>query len=234
MSRPAPPYTLAATSCGRRDLLARTLGSLLLPLDRAAEAVVARVAPGARVLLNPGRLGQMASLDQLDGEIDTPLAFHCEDDWEFTRDGFIAESWALLAAFPEISLVTLRPRAEPNPPVRDAPERALGELRWFRADPVAHPEYFCHSFNPGLRRTDDARRFPPFSALGAEEDESWAFNKAGFAKAYVAEPAVRHIGEARHLDDPTRPRRARGLAARLLRPARKRAKRIARAFGAGR
>lgn len=242
---PVPPFTLAVTSCGRHDLLERTLVSLIPRLDPApaetiviedggdpaVEAVVARVAPGARVILNPGRLGQMASLDRLYGAIDTPLVFHCEDDWEFTRGGFIAESWALLARFPEISLVSLRPRAELNPLVRDAPELRLDGLRWFRADPAAHPEYFGYSFNPGLRRMADARRFLPFSALGAEEDVSWAFKKAGFTMGYLAEPAVRHIGDARHLDDPTRAPRARGLAARLLRSARKRAKRIARAFG---
>lgn len=240
-----PPHTVAVTSCGRRDLPARTLGSRMPRLDPAPTAVivieywgdasvvdvVAQAAPGAQVLLNSGRLGQMASLDRLYEAIETPLAFHCEDDWEFTRSGLIRESWALLSRFPEISLVSLRPRAELNPLVRDAPEMDLLGLRWFRADPAAHPEYFGCSFNPGLRSMEDARRFLPFSAIGAEEDVSWAFKRAGFSMAYLAEPATRHIGDERHVDDPTRRRRARGMAERLLRSARKRAKRLARALG---
>lgn len=240
-----PPYTVAVTSCGRHDLLAETLRSLAPRLDPepaaviviedggdpAAEAAVAASFPGARVILNEARLGQMASLDRLYAAIETPLVFHCEDDWAFTRDGFIAESWTLLERFPEVSMVSLRPRAELNPLVRDAPEERLEGLRFFRADPAAHPEYFGYSFNPGLRRLADARRFLPFSAIGAEEDVSWAFKRAGFTMAYLAEPAVRHIGDARHVEDPTRPPKARGLAARLARSARKRAKRIGRAFG---
>lgn len=240
-----PAYTVALTSCGRFDLLERTLASLLPRLDPpptavlvaedggdpAVEAVLARVAPDARAILNVPRLGQMRSIDRLYGEIETPLVFHCEDDWEFTRDGFIRESWALLAHCPEVSMVSLRPRHELNPLVRDAPTETLGDLRFFRADPAAHAEYFGHSFNPGLRRMQDARRFLPFAALGGEEDVSWAYKKAGFTMAYLETPAVRHIGWERHVDDPTTRPKARSLAARLARSTRKRMKRLRRALG---
>ena len=105
-------------------------------------------------------------------------------------------------------------------------------MRAIPFDPGLHPEYFSYSFNPGLRRTADARRFMPFQPRGAEEDMSYAFKQAGFRMATLAEPAVRHIGDDRHVDDPTQRQKANTLGQRLARSVRKRVKRLRRLFGA--
>lgn len=242
-------FTIVVTSCGRFDLLRQTLVSLLAQLDQpaarilviedsgdaAVEAAVADLGAPVEVLLNRPQLGQMKSIDKAYAGVTTPYVFHCEDDWEFLRPGFIAESLALLQARPDISLVGLRPRGELNPLVRDsAVERLgerLGEIAYFALDPSLHPEYFSYSFNPGLRRMADARAIGPFARLGHEADVSYAFKQAGFRIANLEIPAVRHIGDGRHVDDPAQPKKARTPWQKLKRSFEKRVKRLKRALG---
>jgi len=238
-------YSVVVTSCGRFDLLRHTLESLLPLLDPPPEEILviedsgdasvrealAGLKSPVRVMVNDRQLGQMASIDLAYGQVRTPFVFHCEDDWEFFRTGFIAESFALLHARPDISMVGLRPRHELNPLVRATPEEALEGVRFFALDPQKHPEYFSYSFNPGLRRMADYHAIGPFAPLGHEGDVSYAFKLAGFRIANLEEPAVRHIGDGRHVEDPTLPPKARTFLARLNRSIQKRLKRIRRRLG---
>ena len=119
------PYTVALTSCGRFDLLERTLQSLLPRLggplarvliaedsgDRGVHDVVRPFrdrCPRIEVIVNDPPLGQVRSIDRIYAETDTEWVFHCEDDWEFFSDGFIEKSFTLLKAFPRLSMVSVR------------------------------------------------------------------------------------------------------------------------------
>ncbi len=244
---PKEPFTLVVTSCGRFDLLRPTLESLFEMLDqRPARAIViedsgdgrarevaAGVNAGVEVVVNATRLGQMASIDKAYAMVTTPFIFHCEDDWRFTRSGFIESSRRLLEELPDISMVGLRDRANLNPLLRALADVDAHGERYFLTDPSAHPEYFSHSFNPGLRRLADYRRIGPYAALGHEADVSYAFKKAGFRMAYLSEPAIRHIGDGRHVDDPIAPRRPTGPLQRARRSAEKRFKRARRVLAGG-
>ncbi len=247
------PFSVVLTSCARFDLLRPTVRSLLEHLDEPPErfiviedsgdpAVRDALAPFEAalgrpfdVVLNAERLGQMRAIDRAYERVETPLVFHCEDDWEFFRRGFLGESRRILAARPDVSMVGLRPREELNPRVRGTPETPLDDgleppLAFLALDPRAHPEYFSYSFNPGLRRLADFRRLQPVAALGREEDVSYAFKKAGFRMANLATPAVRHLGDGAHVDDPTSRRKAKTPSERLARSIRKRWKRLRRLF----
>ncbi|MGG7568539.1 hypothetical protein ACQ5SO_20480 [Rhodovulum sp. DZ06] len=242
----AVDYTVVLTSCGRFDLLVRTIRSFLAHADipparflviedsgnEAVRAALAQVDAPIEVIVNSPQLGQMKSIDKAYATVDTPLIFHCEDDWEFFRSGFIAESAEVLAARPDVSMVGLRPRAELNPRVRELPaERLESGLSYIPFDPGLHPEYFSYSFNPGLRRTAEAKRFMPFDPRGGEEDVSWAFKQEGFRIATLESPAVRHIGDERHVDDPTKRKKPKTVLERLARSTRKRWKRLRRMVG---
>jgi hypothetical protein len=185
------------------------------------------------VIVNEHRLGQMAAIDRAYARVTTPYVFHCEDDWLFDRTGFIAESFAVLLGRPDVSLVGLRPRWELNPLVRNTARETLDGVDFFALDPGLHPEYFSYSFNPGLRRMIDYQAIGPFAPLGHEPDVSFAFKQAGFRIANLEKPAVRHIGDGRHVEDPTMPRKARNMFERLNRSIQKRIKRIRRAVEAG-
>ncbi|MGE0409428.1 MAG: glycosyl transferase family 2 [Amphiplicatus sp.] len=235
-------YTFVLTSCGRFDLLARTLQSFYAHVDlppaaaiviedsgdRAVEDVVRPLGRDIAILINDPRLGQMKSIDRAYQKVETPYIFHCEDDWEFIRTGFIADSFALLDALPDVSAVNLRARAALNRLLRDAPRLRHEAIDYFLSDPKRHPEYFGYSFNPGLRRRADYERLGPFAALGHEAEVSYAFKKAGFRMAYLEAPAVIHIGDERHVDDPHGPRRPRNQWQRLQRSIEKRVKRVRR------
>lgn len=237
-------FTIVVTSCGRFDLLRETLVSLFTHLDRtparvlviedstdeAVRAAVRDLALAVEVIVNQARLGQMRSIDTAYATVATPYVFHCEDDWEFFRSGFIAESLAILKARPDVSMVALRPRAELNPLVRNLPRGEIAGIDAFALDPTLHPEYFSYSFNPGLRRMSDARALGPFTPIGHEADVSYAFKKAGFRIANLEDPAVRHIGDGRHVDDPAQARKARTPLEKLKRSIDKRLKRLRRRF----
>ena len=62
-------------------------------------------------------------------------------------------------------------------------------------------------------------------------DVSYTFKKAGYHIANLAVPAVRHIGDGRHVDDPNFAPRQRNLIGRLARSAHKRLKRLRRYAG---
>ena len=240
-------YSVVITSCGRFDLLRRTLETLLPNLDQAPEKIiivedsgdhtvgdVAAAYPGKyEILVNDTKLGQMGSIDRAYGSVTTPFIFHCEDDWEFFRGGFIGESAALLALYPDVSMVGLRARDDLNPLMRNVPKQQAGGIDFFFYDPSKHPEYFSYSFNPGLRRLSDYRRIGPYARLGYEPDISYAFKKAGFRMSGLENPAIRHIGWERHVDDPNQPKRSAGLLSRLQKSTAKRLKRVKRKLAGG-
>jgi hypothetical protein len=240
-------YTVVITSCQRFDLLHASLLSLKAHLDVAPQrwivvedsadagvhACISSAGVDATVLLNGARTGQMQSIDRAYSQVDTPYVFHSEDDWSFHRSGFIAESHALLEAHPKLSMVGLRSRADQNPLVRNMPALVHAGIGYFVLDPKLHPEYFSYCFNPGLRRLSDYHALGPFTPMGHEADVSWVFKQQGFAIANLENPAVRHIGEDRHVNDPTQPPKARTLPQKLMRSMRKRWKRIRRVLGHG-
>jgi hypothetical protein len=79
-----PEVTVCLTSCGRPDLLQRTLdsfhrfnpgGQIIISEDCADAALIADIAashPTARILSGPERIGQMRSIDRLFSEVKTP------------------------------------------------------------------------------------------------------------------------------------------------------------------
>jgi hypothetical protein len=237
-------YTVVVTSCRRFDLLRPSLTTLKQALDvepqkwiviedsddESVRACVAEAGIRASVIVNGTQIGQMRSIDRAYAEVETPYVFHSEDDWSFYRSGFIRESAALLEADPRISMVGLRSRPDQNPLVRHMPSLSHEGIGYFMLDPRLHPEYFGYCFNPGLRRLSDYRAIGPFAAIGHEADVSYAFKQRGFAIANLEAHAVRHLGEGRHVHDPTMPPKARTLSQRLTRSIQKRWKRLKRAL----
>jgi Predicted glycosyltransferases len=237
-------YTIVLTSCGRFDLLKETLNSLFNSLDIPpartiviedsgnpdVEHVVSGLKYPVEIVLNNPQIGQMKAIDKAYALVNTPYIFHCEDDWKFLRGGFIKESITILESCPDASMVCLRPRYELNPLIRNVPQLEISGIRCFAQDPTRHPEYFSHSFNPGLRRLRDYQQLGPYAPKGREEDISYHFKKAGFKIYNLENHAVIHIGNDRHVDDPTQPKRARTFLPKLKRSIMKRIKRIKRAI----
>ena len=213
------PYTVALTSCTRFDLLERTLASLLPRLegpceriiigedsgDRGVQEVTNRFrsnAPPIEVLLNRRRLGICRNIDRIYANVGTEWIFHCEDDWEFYRSGFIRESFEVMQD-DSISSVNLRDISEFQSgfwsPVRDS--------HYVAVDAIAGAFAGLH-FNPGLRRISDYRAVGPYGQLvvnAREADASMAYLSGGKRMALLRRPAVRHIGSGRHVGNSRTP-----------------------------
>ena len=120
------PYTVALTSCGRFDLLERTLESMFPFLEETPPTKVLIIEDSGdcsvhdvvnrftyktgieiETIVNEQKLGQFRSIDRLYSHVETEWIFHCEDDWEFVENGFIAESFAILKEFDSCSTVSL-------------------------------------------------------------------------------------------------------------------------------
>ena len=129
--------TLVVTSCGRFELLRRTLVSFFKFADVMVTKVIIVEDSGlpASVVIgimqkilsgmnlpkvpfvlvhNKVNLGQLASIDLAYQLIESNLFFHLEDDWEFYRTGFIKQSSKLLELYPWIHCVWLRSKEDTN------------------------------------------------------------------------------------------------------------------------
>jgi len=228
----AADITMVLTSCGRPDLLARTLDSFLkyntYPIrdfivmeDGVAPACLS--GDGAyrgqkiRWLCTGKPVGQISAIDLAYQAVQTEYIFHCEDDWEFTAEGFIEKSLAILKATPKILQVWLRALDDTNGhPVIDVPLTAGGvpyrlmQPAYMTAD---WGTWHGFSLNPGLRRRRDYRlagsfrAFDPSQAMNpydVERDVGEFYMKRGFIAAILADRDsqgyVRHIGWGRRVE----------------------------------
>ena len=217
------PYTVALTSCGRFDLLERTLASLLPRLegplakvliiedsgDRGIYDVLRQfngAGPDIEAIFNDPPIGQIRSIDRLYAQVETDWIFHCEDDWEFFGDGFVAASFAILQELPKCSMVSLREPAEWAASDLFDPEALTSSgVRYSLISMKSSWKSSGLHFNPGLRRMRDYRIVGPYADFGVKAREarvSECYRDLGYRVATLARPAVRHIGDDRHVRDP--------------------------------
>ena len=114
--------TFVLTSCGRTELLNRTLESFFLmntfKLDQyylvedsvnkeVYEAIKKKWSKKIELLFNAEKKGQIKSIVDTYKKIKTPYVFHCEDDWIYTRKKFIEDSLEILKTDEKIIQVWL-------------------------------------------------------------------------------------------------------------------------------
>lgn len=217
--------TVVVTSCGRQDLLERTLDSFLHynthPIkefiimedgDGERNATLALKYRGhpMRWLSTGTRVGQIAAIDRAYSEVTTEYIFHCEDDWEFHAPGFIEKSEVILENNPSILQVWLRGLADTNRhPMLDFELLSDGVayrlLRHFH-DAGEWGVWHGLSWNPGLRRTRDYQLLGSFGSLDpGTRKETWRveyeagafYQQRGFYAAVLAANGDR--GYVRHI-----------------------------------
>ena len=201
--------TFALTSCGRPDLLERTLDSFLkfnkYPIkrfkiidDSGKQGINDKIVekyPDFEWIHNPKQLGQSASIDLLYVDIDTEYIFHCEDDWEFLKEGFIEESLTFLEKDEYIIQAWIRGPSDTNGhPIK------IGETH----DVVQYNfNWIWHgfSFNPGLRRLKEYLLAKPYSSIGWETELNKFYKDLGYYSISLKDRYVKHTGAGRHMQD---------------------------------
>ena len=219
MSNVLIQYAVVLTSCGRFDLLRRTVESLLQFADvRPAQCIIvedsgdetvrdvlADIDYPFEIVVNRQRLGQNAAIDVGYVRVNTPFVFHCEDDWLFFRTGFVMESHALLQKFPKVSAVMLRGR-DTVYKNRAARYEELNGIMFFRSLINGDEITEGIGYNPGLRRMSDYQRIAPIADIGGEGEVDTVFRRIGFYTAYLEIPAVVHLGWSTRTQKKHRPK----------------------------
>ena len=215
MSDPNRDITFVLTSCGRFDLLRRTLASFLEQNDtKIAKYVIVEDSCDESVrdvlaefpdidfelIVNQLKRGQLWSIDLAYERVQTPYIFHCEDDWLFTRPGFMEPSLALLEDFPDVIQVLIRDLADEKHGVGGALQTHKN-ISFYAPLPADYPNVYCYSFNPGLRRLADYKKIGQFRLILEEKAISDRAQQLGYRQVRLANGGVRHIGGHRHMPD---------------------------------
>jgi len=205
-------YTLIITSCNRFDLLQITMQSFfdycdILPMkvvicDDSCKTIPYYINTYHHNTINlyTNCQGQAAAIDACMAKVDTTYYFHCEDDWEFYRTGFIKESYEALKD-PSIINHWLRERNDTNGHPIIGNEVLLN-----------HGVWHGFTFNPTLKRLSDYKSFGSLTKLGKRKgfEVEIALNKFYKQKGYHATIAehgyVKHIGEGRHIEHDLEPK----------------------------
>jgi len=205
--------TCILTSCGRWDLLKVTLDSFFkhntYPINKFIVYDDGHIEPFEFHTRYPmvswvscgERIGQIKALDYLWAEVKTPYAFTMEDDWEFTRPGFIEDSMKVLESDPTILMTWLAP-VEPN---NVHPIEWGNDYGVFKTQPNL---WSGTRFNPALKRKKDYDLIGSYGAhttfeahrpWRAEADIAKVYWRHGFKGAILPQSYIKHIGEGRHI-----------------------------------
>ena len=214
-----------ATSCGRYELLYDTVDSFLrrntYPIAKYI-IVEDGSAPGFSECLRALERRHNVTLQGITKQIqvgqhdscelayrsvgDVDFIFHCEDDWLFTRSGFIEDSIRLLESDPKLLTIWLREKYHyiaanypRNLEVIGSDFESCG-IECFKVN------YSCgeksatsgFTFNPSLRRSHDFRDFR-FLDYRSELEICKEFSVDGRFSVGLRNFAVVHIGDNRHV-----------------------------------
>ncbi|MEE5150959.1 glycosyltransferase family 2 protein [Pseudomonas alliivorans] len=209
--------TLVVTSCGRFDLLKRTLETFdryntaairhVLITEDSGDVQVEACIPEhwrahTRFIINNPKLGQMRSVDAAYALIETSWVFHCEDDWDFYRPHFIEDSMTLLENDPQALQVWLRSfnhDLQIHSPYVYLNERQVVQGIPFYKLGSHKSEWQGFSFNPGLRRLADYKQHAPYAGHGGEKKLSQLFASENRYALILENDAVLHTGFGEHV-----------------------------------
>jgi len=206
--------TFTLTSCGRPDLLERTMDSFFefntYPIDKYIISEDSNIIgindkliekykdKNIEWIINKERLGQIKTIDNMYSKVETEYIFHCEEDWLFTNYSFIEKSLGILKLNNKILQVWLRAHDDTN----GHPIEFFNDSY----DLITLNYIKClngFSFNPGLRRFADYELIGKYGNIGHEPQISEKYGKLGFRAAILKDKYVEHIGWGQHIIDVT-------------------------------
>jgi len=208
--------SVVITSCGRPDLLKRTIDSfnkfntfpiyeIIIAEDSGNHAMheeIKAMYPNYKLILHKYNVGLVNNIDSGYAEVKTPFIFHCEDDWEFTGGGFIEKSLKILLYEPMIMQVWIRALNDTNGhPIEPKIYEVEDTQYKLVATDVGDGAWHGFTWNPGLRRLSDYKKIGPFSSIAptltAGQREciiGQKFHKQGYRAAILPEGYIFHTG----------------------------------------
>jgi len=191
--------TLFITSCGRPELLKRTLESfvkyntypiqeVILCEDSCIPGIVdfaSSIVPyPITYCYNSERSGQMKTIERYTPLIKTPFVFHLEDDYEFFDSGFIELSFKIMESDPMISQVLLEDEQHTfnsidiqNPLCRKVMGGATKE---YDGNGGYGADMSCFSWRPSLKRIEIQKVRMPYQPWDDEYTIQLKINRMGY------------------------------------------------------
>lgn len=152
------------------------------------------------VLLFPEeKVGYSKAIDNCLAHVETEYVWSSEDDWTYSRGGFIEDSIKILDENPDIHQVWIRDAKDHNHPLSKRSRKISGiECRDVMKGYLGVWNGF--SLNPGLRRISDLRRMFPngLAEYGDEIDCARRTAQFGYNAVSLVNSAIRHSGWDRH------------------------------------
>lgn len=232
--------TFVLTSCGRLDLLEKTLDSFFkyntYPIEKyiiTEDSADPKVFEECKRLnkekydgklefvFNHKKLGQSKSIDKAYSMVDAEYIFHCEEDWEFYRSGFIEDSIKVLKTQPKVIQAWIRPKNDRilnkienkifNLPLGVSVRRVLPVSFIVKganedgADMIIK-DYMGFSWNPGVKRLKDWQDLPNgYSGFEREHLVDQYYRDNGFMVVSLSttddEGYVKHIGWGKRVEN---------------------------------
>lgn len=180
--------TVVITSCGRLELLKGTIDSFrnmntypiheFILVDDSGDPQVheeLRKKYADFTLILESHRGQVQCIDDAYSRVSTPFLFHGEDDWCFTKEGFMEKSLKILQREPKIMLVWLN---DPHLPIEEEIFHADDvEYRLVGSD--AQNVWSGMTWNPHLQRMSEYELVKPYTQFLEGENSAVAECRAG-------------------------------------------------------
>ncbi len=209
------------TSCGRKDLLDKTLESffkynsykiekLFVVEDSVDKNIYDYVKKNwgkkLEVICNSKKKGQIKSIVDTYKNIQTPFVFHCEDDWVYTRKKFIEDSLKILETDNKIIQVWLESKESASrlDVFSYGPLKKVGRIGYRKVFCKSGWEWGYFSFRPGVKRMKDYKLIGGYENFKNEIDIGVKYKKLGYYTVIIEKPAIVDIGLDRTIFDPTR------------------------------
>lgn len=209
--------TFALTSCGRPDLLEKTMDSFIkfntYPINKfiiIEDSCIENINYNLKIkyndlnilwIDNDCRLGQIKSIDKMYSYIETEYIFHCEEDWLFTDYGFIEDSIKILENNNKILNVWIRDKYDTNNHPIEESIFICDDIQYSLVSLDYMGIWNGFTFNPGVRRLNDYKLINNYDSVGHEAHISIKYKDMGYRSAILNKKYVEHIGWDRHIND---------------------------------
>ncbi|MHA2084105.1 MAG: glycosyltransferase family 2 protein [Candidatus Thorarchaeota archaeon] len=209
--------TAVFTSCGRFNLLKKTLESFIkfnthrlekiiiiensgiLESEEVLERMVKKFENKFQIIVNETNIGQVSSIDKAYSFIDTDYIFHSEDDWEFFDYGFIEKSIDVLESDDKILNINLRVRFDGERgsmhPLEPFTKQTKNGIIYYEYKRDYLGEWHGFSWNPGLRRLSDYDLIKPYITYTNEQGVGQKYKELDYRSGCLEKFYCRHIGQ---------------------------------------
>ena len=208
--------TAVFTSCGRWNLLEQTLKSFVstntypitecIIIDNSTisdaenniKNIIKDFSFPVNILINETNIGQVASIDKAYSFVKTDYIFHSEDDWLYSGNNYIEQSFDILDSIPLIVNVNIRVRFD-GEKGGDAPIESLQQTPRGIKYHLYKLNYLntWHGFtwNPGLRKIFDYNIIGRnYKSIGQEQHVGQVYKDLGYRSACLEQQYAKHIG----------------------------------------